>query len=121
MLLEGLLSLRRENIGTVALVAAGNSAVLEVATTAPNGRFELAWPPLPPGSILYGFPGKVLGAGEIAEALADASAVIYEAMVPLVPTDRLIFVNAISTCVCAVLKRDFPFTSARSPVATIYA
>jgi hypothetical protein len=121
MLLEGLLSLRRENIGTVALVAAGNSAVLDVALTAPNGRFELAWPALPPGSILYGFPGRVLQAGDIAEALADPSTLVYEAMVPLVPTARLIFVNAISTCVCAVLKRDFPFAAARPPATTLYA
>ena len=117
MLLQGILSLRSETTGTVALVAPGNTMVLAVAVTAPNGRFVLQWSPLPPGSILYGFPGQVLEAGEIADALAAPSALIYEAIVPPVPGDRLIFVNAISTCISAVLRRDFAFGAAPLPEA----
>ena len=112
MLLHGLLTLQRATTGTVALVTAGNAAVLAVASVASNGRFIFEWPPLPPGSLLYGFPGRVLPAGEIADALAEPRGVVYEAIVPLVPTDRLIFVNAASTAVCAALNRGAAFEMA---------
>lgn len=109
MQLHGILSLRRETVGTVALVAAGGTHVLAIATTARNGRFALDWPSLAPGAIVYGFPGRVLEAEEIADALEEPSVLVYEAIVPLAPTDRLIFVNTFSTCVSAVLRRDFAF------------
>ena len=118
MLLQGILSLRRETTGTVALVTAGNAVVLAVAAAAPNGRFALQWSPLPPGSILYGFPGQTLTAGEISDALAEPSALVYEAIVPPVPTERLIFVNAISTCISAVLRRDFALGAMPASAAT---
>lgn len=113
MLLQGHLALHRETTGTVALVTAGNAAVLAVARVAANGRFALAWPLLPPGSVLYGFPGLVLKAGEIADALADPRGPVYEAIVPLVPTGRLIYVNASSTSVSAALNRGSAFEPAQ--------
>lgn len=90
--------------GTVALVAADN-AVLAIAATEPNGRFQISAPSVPAGAKLYGFPTLELTAAEVPEAIARrASGLVYEAPIPVGGRPgALIYLNEASTCVCAVL------------------
>ncbi len=111
---EGLLTQPHRNPGTVALVAADGSVLAAVAT-APNGRFSLSCPTVPPGAVLYGFPDIALTAAQVPEAISRrASGLVYEATLPVAPRSGvLIYLNAASSAARAVQAANAALTPAQ--------
>lgn len=115
MNLEGLLTQSHPEPGTVALIATDGS-VLTAVSTAPNGRFSLTCPTVPPGAALYGFPNLVITAAQVPEALSHrARGLVYEAALPTASrAGALIYLNAASTAVRTVQAANAALTPAQA-------